>query len=338
MHTPVPRFLLNGFTSRKCGDETFVWLCRRGGTAIEVNTKNVNVVTDFYGKDADDKITEIEGRLFAPLIRNLRANPRSTSVQDPTLPSLIAHLCARTRNIRESLMKVADAMLQGLRDELTEPGTLKTAILNSDVLKEKLTSLLIERGAPRSRMKEARQLIQSQLSLLPEHRFRDSTAIVDQRIAEMRAVFPEAMRTAHNEALSRNPTATKRADSYERFCWFIATTKSPVILGDSACVFEIDGPRFKTLTDQADDVKRVILPVSSDRVLIGTLDSSCPEAEEHLLNQAFARCSHECFVSSVPNPLGSDLVNSIGEWSGVLSPDEVRRIIDDLKTEWLVPQ
>ena len=68
-HT-IPQFLLKGFASRKSRDEVFVWMHRKDGTVIEVNIKNVSVGKDFYGKDADDEITKVEGS-FGALMNEL---------------------------------------------------------------------------------------------------------------------------------------------------------------------------------------------------------------------------------------------------------------------------
>jgi hypothetical protein len=42
------------------------------------------------------------------------------------------------------------------------------------------------------------------------------------------------------------------------------------VLGDTICIFEVDGSRRCKPFDDADQVSRVFLPVSADRALIGT--------------------------------------------------------------------
>ena len=91
--------------------------------------------------------------------------------------------------------------------------------------------------------------------------------------------------------------------------------------------------RFKPLNDKNDDVKQIFLPVGSDRILVGTR-GDCPELDEDLLNKVFAQCSHEFFVCGAREPANSPFLGSIGECSDLLSDDEVRKIVDDVKLEW----
>lgn len=64
---------MNGFTSNKRSKSVYVWMYRKDGTEIEVNTENVGVERDFYGGDQDsslygphqkldDRITELVNR------------------------------------------------------------------------------------------------------------------------------------------------------------------------------------------------------------------------------------------------------------------------------------
>ena len=300
----------------------------QGSTGHPLKTRKSQ---DFYGKDADDEITKVEGS-FGALMNELRAYSRSGPANDVRVPRLVAHLSVRTRQLRQTLMEAVDLMLQGLRGLLTRESALQGLV--ADTFREKLKLISIAQGVPEHRAKEAIALLGPHLSDLVEQNMPDPTALVDNVISMARARFPEAMTNAHQEALSKNPTAEPRANLYAQFNWCIVITKSPVVLGDTACVFETRGKRrFKPLNDKNDDVKQILLPVASDRILVGTRNTSCPELDEPLLNKAFVRCSHEFFVSAARAPPGSALLASIGIWSGVLSIGEVQKIVDELKEE-----
>ena len=195
----------------------YVWMHRKDGAVIEVNIKNVSVGKDFYGKDADDEITKIEGA-FGALMNELRAYSESGPVNDVRVPRLVAHLSVRTRQLRQTLMEAVDIMLQGLRDHLTQEETLQ-ALIDTDAFRKKLKPELIARGIPANRINEAIPFLRPYLADLLEQNMPDLTALVDNVISMARTRFPDAMTNAHREALSKNPTARPRADLYAQFNW-----------------------------------------------------------------------------------------------------------------------
>ena len=145
--------------------------------------------------------------------------------------------------------------------------------------------------------------------------------------------YPEVVRNAHITALAADPALSKRAELYRAFNWQILMAETPLILGDTVCLFEANGERrFKPL-DDADETCRIFLPVSANRVLAGTPHRARPKVDLSRLNRAVARCSYEFFVSSVELGLDSSLPSSIGKWSGILAEDELRAICDRLGLE-----
>ena len=148
-----------------------------------------------------------------------------------------------------------------------------------------------------------------------------------------REKYPEVVRNAHITALAADPALSKRAELYRAFNWHILMAEIPLILGDTVCVFEANGERrFKPL-DDGDETCRIFLPVSANRVLVGTPHRARPKVDLSRLNRAVARCSYEFFVSSVELGLDSSLPSSIGKWSGILAEDELRAICDKLGLE-----
>jgi len=163
----------------------------------------------------------------------------------------------------------------------------------------------------------------------------DVVKVIDTAVGAVKSSLPKAIRTGHIQALSKDPSAGKRAESYAKVNWFVVAVTAPLFLGDSACVFETGGSRrFKPVDEQGDDVRRIFLPVSSDRLLVGTPYSACPEPDLPLLNTAITRCSFEFFAGPVSLPTDSPLLASIGQWSGVLSDSELRSIVSDFKATW----
>jgi hypothetical protein len=146
------------------------------------------------------------------------------------------------------------------------------------------------------------------------------------------ACFPATMRTSVIEKMSEHLESTSRVASYEHFNWFLVEPERPLILGDCACLFETAGKRrFKPLDDNENPAIRVLLPISSNRLLTGVLTCEPPKLNSEDLNRTFAACSLEYFVSSVPRA-GQDayLTELIGSEAGVLSQEERLSIMEDL--------
>ncbi len=234
---------------------------RKDQTETEVNIRNVSVDKDFYGKDADDKITKIEVE-FARLLDELRAYPQSGPIIDLRVSKLVAHLCVRTRQLRQTTVEALQETLQRLRDDLIKIA-IPPAVIDTPEGQDLLKARLVAEGIPANRITQAMLLRRPHLLRLAEQNMPDLAVFVDKFISTVLDQFPESLKTAHNEALSKNPIAELRADSYAQLNWYVVIAKSPVILGDTVCVFETRGQRrFKPLNDQDDDVKQILLPVA----------------------------------------------------------------------------
>lgn len=286
-HT-IPRFLLKGFSSKNEGSDVFVWMYRRGTDGIEINIKNVGVERDFYCNDSDpgvdDQITALEPQ-YAALLDELRIQRHSGPASDPRIPRLVAHLCVRTRSLRQSIGSSMAFLFGQLHDHLRSEEALRAATQDRSVLREELMKQLGSLGIDPGQVNVIMPVIEAYLPSVLETMMPDLVKVVDTAVGAVRSSLPKAIRTGHIQALSKDPSAGKRAESYAKVNWFVVAVTAPLFLGDSVCVFETGGSRrFKPFDEQGDDVRRIFLPVSSDRLLVGTPYSACPEPDLPLLN------------------------------------------------------
>src|SRR4030095_2064617 len=124
-HHTIPQFMLRPFASSKSGKESKVLCYRRDSEPVELSVTKICVERDFYGKELDDRITNLEDT-FARLAEELRN--RNGSVPIPEIADLIGHLTLRTRALRQSIANLAGGMMDRVRDHLTQPGILKAAV------------------------------------------------------------------------------------------------------------------------------------------------------------------------------------------------------------------
>jgi hypothetical protein len=174
--------------------------------------------------------------------------------------------------------------------------------------------------------------LQRQLDELAE----DAATVVSESMRDGVRTLPTSMRTHFIEAFARGLESNPRIEGYARYKWFVVPVAGRLILGDSVCVFETAGRRrFKPLDDETDQGKRVLMPLSTGRILVGTDDSEAPAVSEAEANEAFAKCSLEFFVSAhLLSDEEAQLVDSIGTWSGIATDEEQRALLDEIKRDY----
>jgi hypothetical protein len=333
-HT-IPRFLLQGFESSRRGDQFKTWMYRRAAAGVELNIINVGVEKDFYGRELDDKITDLEPE-FATLLYELRAvgSRGGTAARDERIPLMVSHFCLRTRRMLQATTQMAIEMVSGLRDRLGNPKTLE-AILRRD-LDIRLQEWAGSNGVDDDRLNQIRN--SPQISL--EGRLSEAVGVavpqvreaLDMLVAEAIKRFPSEMKRAYLSSMAKNIEDPGRAECYAGLSWFVVTSSLPLILGDTVCVFETRGKRrFKPLDSADDDLVRVYFPLSSNQLLVGTSTRQVPEVDVGLVNKAAARCSFEYFVCSANLPPESMLSRGLGLWSGLLSRGEIEALLNEVE-------
>jgi hypothetical protein len=211
------------------------------------------------------------------------------------------------------------------------------SLLRSDRLRTEFTAKILELGVDERQVDAIATLLLPSFAAWAESRASETSAIVDELARRSNEAYPDAIRRAHIAALSETPKNDKRAEFYAKLRWFIFSTETPILLGDSACLFELAGERrFKPIHDAEDQLQRVFLPISAKRLLVGTPYKKPPKVDLRKLNRAIARCSHEFFVTSDRLPLNSGLASSIGSWSGNWSVSQldalVKQVVDGFET------
>jgi hypothetical protein len=331
----LPRFLLKGFASRVQDEKVFTWVFRKGGSPFETATENVSVEKHFYGKQgelsADDEITNLEGG-YAQLVDTLRGEKDATQVNDPRIADFIAHLIVRTKQLRESFRESAEYVLEQFSDYLSDFDNFKQLVVrNPKLVREELVKILKDIPVPDWQKGMLLELMELHASTLMDEQKSELEKMIQSLFEEVKSILPKAFREGHIKSLAKNPVPKPRADEYRELKWFVRETSRPLILGDIGCLFEIVGERrFKPIDDKGDNIKNIVLPVSSQKLLVGTSFSFVPQIDIKVLNTAIAKCSYEYFVSSESPPEKVALAVSIGSWSGILSKKEKEQLLSEI--------
>jgi len=335
----IPQFLQEGFASHTNSGGKFTWVYRRGSSPFNTNIKNIGVEGQFYTEnqetEVDDTITAAEGKLSA-LISDLKAEVPSSLV-DPQLPNLIAHLEIRTRHLREAFIRTVDLISSKLLDFMSDEKAFTDFLIRrifSDptILHDLLTKELTRHGLPQALLEPLMKL-----SALhgPDLLRRQAPELL--RIATaLRSMLPkkleQAAKTGHIKALKKSITPAIRVQRYGELSYNVASVdEGPLILGDSIVLFHVEGTKpYKALLDKNDNLKAVFLPLEPRKVLVGV--SQGFDAKTFNLSEAIARCSLEYFISAEKSDTNDRLSNFIGADAALLSPEE----LEDLITETIL--
>jgi hypothetical protein len=243
------------------------------------------------------------------------------------------------KQLRNSFRASSEFLFDELYQYVLDSDNVKILILNnSELVKEQLENA--------SRYIPALNLYKGILQLEPSalgaflNKYKALTEMALQTfIAKYKSKLLEKLKESHSRVLAKEPLPEGRDQDYQLLRWFICGSENRLILGDTGCLFETAGAkRFKSLPEKDDVIKNVFLPVSYNRMLIGTALSSVPQIDFNLINEATAKCSKEFFICSESSSVKTHLIPSIGTESEIVSKKELEQLLKEMAKggiEWL---
>jgi hypothetical protein len=155
--------------------------------------------------------------------------------------------------------------------------------------------------------------------------------------AYLRSVLPkrlrEAAKSGHISALKKDALPDVRIQRYKDLMYQVVDVReSGLILGDSAVLFHVEGPRpYKAFVDKDDALNAVILPLNPRRLLVGAREGFAVSG--HTLPEAIARCSIEYFIANENSDANRLLQERIAEDAAPLTRAELEEIITEIMKE-----
>jgi hypothetical protein len=329
--------LQEGFASHKTGGEVFTWVYRKAATPFNSNIINVGVERKFYTTEqdttADDLITTAEGT-FATLIRNLRADIPE-SLHDSQLPHLIAHLEVRTRHLRETFLQTGELLVSKLLDFLSDEEAFAAYMArriqnDPSILRQSFAEEFAKRGISKDFLDSVMRLSAPLVPTLVHQQRSEFPKLAAMLRAVMPRILKDAAKSGHIKALKGSIAPEVRVQRYVPLTYTIArTAKTPLILGDSVVLFEVDGPRhYKALLDRDDAFNAVFLPLDPERVVIGRREGF--NGAPFDLREAIARCSLEYFIAAESSPANELLRDQIGADAYLVEESEMEEILNGI--------
>ena len=337
----LPRFLLNGFASRTAAKKCFSWVFRKDTRPKEISTKDIGVVTRFYGTpretDADTPITALEGEL-ASWVNAWRTESNGHSADITKSARLVGHFMVRSQVLRENFVESARVLVQQLRSRLAdgdqrlyEKLVLKQIASHPESILEAVRAKASP-FAPKD-TKEILKLIAPQLPVLVRQLGPQLRSLADNYVQQFEAALPETAKKSHNQALIDSELIPLlRERELSALFWEIMVCRPHTfILGDAGPIARTAGRLpWKNLTEPSDMIEEVCLPLSDTHLLIGTNGQGGRQTDPGAINEASARCSPKHFIATQCTVREEGYQRLLGEWSTPLAPQTLMEIADEV--------
>ncbi len=319
-------------------DANFTWVYRKDRPPFNSNIINVGVEGLFYTQEqdtlADDLITKAEGPL-SMLVEKLR-NSSHRVISDETVPMLIAHLEFRTRHVGQSLLETGAYFLSRLidfiaDDDLFIPYLERKFQNDPSLLRESFREEFRKQGLPQTMlepmMKMATPLIpvfmETQLKpMLPLFAAQLRTGLMDK--------LSQAAKSGHIRALKQPDPPQLKIQQYNKLVYqTLPVEDSSLILGDSAVLFNVEGPKpYKVLLEKDDSLRHVFLPLCPRLLLVGSREKLSPSISG--LREMLARCSLEYFIAHEYSDENRCLKEQIGQDAYLLTKEQIEESIMEI--------
>lgn len=357
----IPQFLQRGFIHIEEANKGFskpakstknkqaqVWIFEKESQPYITNTKNKGAERFFYGSEGsklDRTITDAETK-YSKIVGLLREKTSTTSVDYPLIPELVIHLSVRTKHFRDSVEDLSSSALNMIQKMFNSPENLTQIWLNDlrknpnnfiDKLDKRISSL------PSVQQIEIKEKIQKNPNIIIESikGVLASTpsiyAAYMQGISSVKNELPNISKNAHVKYLTESVIPEKRVEQLRTLNWFLSVQPlGSYILGDAGLLYYSSSNQYRPILAVDEDLQHVLLPISSQHLLIGsTVNSLMRIPDVELINQFSAALSKNFFIASQNTERERLYAQKIGTKNSVLSKAQFSIIEDDLRVMWI---
>lgn len=336
----IPRFLQKGFKIPGNGKIVRCWVYEQSKFPRSANIQDVGLERHFYAIDSepdlDDKITDEERDVYAPLVDNLRAGNLSETVVEK-IPGLLAHLEIRSRHVRQNMQSMVDECASGILEHLSDPANLNALV--KDHFRPGFPvfdKALAEQGISQEQVQTLLAMDESVLDQILNPLVDIFAAQMPALLDRIKSSIPDLVRGSHVRVLNESVSPAARVQRFTALHYSVQQFESGDLpLGDSVVLFHVRGERaFKPFMDKDDELVHVILPLASDKYLLGVTDVSQSPPPQNLPLE-IARCSMGYFICAHQSDRAADVQAQIGSNASWLSAREMSSILTELMSKKL---
>ena len=341
-HHYLPRFLLKGFASRLERDEAYTWVFRKNRNPFEPNIDNIAVQRDFYGEPgqaiADEQITSDENKFFSPLLDDLRSTNLVSSKDYPLVTDLVLNLANRTNHLRESFQGMIDLIMRSVSIQYQDPEIIRN-LFNKEAPKytPEIMKFLNVRHIDDQTKRKIYNLLMEKLLTQFESQVPQLQDTMNQFYQYMQGRLPSIIQDGQNRGLAKLASPYERSKKLADLKWYVHTAEdNSFILGDIGPIaYDEDEDVCRTLIQEMNP-KIIYLPISHNRILIGSVQENPEYPSPEAPNVHIAGISREFFISSQNTQRESRYVNHLGNNAEMLSEEDLLNLIERKTKKWSV--
>jgi Protein of unknown function (DUF4238) len=328
----IPQCLLRGFEASRSGKGPQVVVLRRGRDQYISSIEDVAAQRNFYSelsddgrKTLDDLISEYENRLGL-MLAELRASESGAAVNPLLAAETVTHLTVRSAFLRgvfsfglEELISNVGALFadsENLRQHLGIDTAEPNAALNEEI------DIALNQLASPLQSPEVRSMLKRvALFGLREsfaHDYDKHAGTLASLLRSANYALPRIARVGHNEALTKSVAPDSRVGALAALRWTVIHIRpdSHLLLSDCVALSGVNGGSAYVpyLLHPDDELETILLPLSSNQLLVGSRTDSVPEVHVADVNIAAVKCAFD-FVVSSKRYVTREVVDLLGESS-----------------------
>lgn len=327
----IPQTLQKGFTFAGNGKKSQLYHFTKNLQTFSTSTEGSGATRDFYSNpivdgfgSVDDLITDFEATFLGGELQKWRSM-HNEKVDSESAAVVVTHLAIRTDHIRNVFSQLTNTIFDQFDTLVKDPIRLRQFLgIDSPEQNETLTasirSALTPYGADEYPAKD-RQFIESLVCFKLRETFSEFPGGVDDSLFPIqKLIVPEIPRIvgkSQSNVLKDSMAPKARVNELSKLDWHVIDVCSNVghfILPDCVVVANtILSSEFKPYTfadSEVESIGIIIMPITSSQLLVGCRGSV--NIDQTVLNQQFAKCSINFFISSRNDEDVLILANSIG--------------------------
>ncbi|PSB02894.1 DUF4238 domain-containing protein [Merismopedia glauca] len=351
----IPQFLQRGFSISELNGKAFannvkskrkkedqIWVFESGRKPYLTNVRNKGAERFFYGLEnsaLDTSITKAEHQ-YAKLVNRLRTHTSDALVHEPVIPELVVHLFVRTKNLRNSIKDASQLCIDMVQNNLRESSDFENFIIkyldeNPDFFEKEIKDKFTL-----SQQKAIRQYISDHPHIISQF-LRNSISelhpIMLNSLEFVQSELPDMIKEAHIKSLSDSIAPQERVEKLRSLRWSVNIAPiGSYILGDAGSLHITSENRYEALLTAENNFNfdNVLLPISSQHLLIGSIDSQIGKLDMEAVNEASAATSQEFFIASQKTEREVKYAQQIGTNNSILSDEKLFRLESEIRKEW----
>jgi hypothetical protein len=339
----IPQSLLKGFGRAGKGAKIQVVVYSHERGIFAAATDGVAAEREFYSKLAvegeggtlDDKITAYETPLADTLstLRNLgdgeTANKQSAS-------EFVTHLVVRNDHLRKFMSAAGTAMFDGFAEAMSDQDRAKSLLglagdRPSDMFAEQMDEMFAKYGPMIAMLGMTKDQFKEWAFNHSKVNFGEfhsgMIGPLQTAFAEATGQVSEKTADAHRRSLDSSISPEPRVEKMKEYEWRVVHLDAPLILPDCVAIaIDVKGEAFPLMLAELDEAKTINVPLSSNRLLIGSKQRNDMPTN---MNEVLATCAWDFFVAGDRTPEFEELRDTIRSRTGEFVTDTIGGVISE---------